>query len=125
MQKYGLFLSSTQAQAHEPSFSFSTAEKKLLVIFTYYILMQIFSFAFFSLSEQTLDALWTELFHYFICEQNENDPANPCSRSEFERLVYGEIKVPGLILTLAAPIMNFIFVVDYLELKEYFQKRRK
>ncbi len=124
MQKYGLFLSSTQTQAHKPSFSVSTAEKKLLNIFTYYILLQIFSFAFFSVFEQAADSLFTELFRYFICEQNGNDPANPCSRSEFERLVYGKLNVPGLILTLAAPIVNFASVVDYSELKEYFWERR-
>ena len=96
----------------------STAEKKLVIVFCYYIFLQVIAFVTFSVTQQVSDTLQTELFSYFICEQNGNDPSNPCSRSGFEGLINPVIILLSYVLAMFAPAVNFVFVVDYKETKQ-------
>ena len=76
------------------------------------------AFVTFSLSEQAAATLQTELFSYFLCEQNGHDPDSPCSRAGFEGLINPGITILSFILAMLAPTVNFVFVIDYQELKE-------
>lgn len=75
------------------------------------------AFVYFSQSEQAVDTLQTELFSYFICEQNGHNPDNPCSRSGFEGLIDPGITLLSFVLAMVAPAVNFVFVIDYREMK--------
>ena len=99
----------------------STAEKKLLIVFCYYIFLQVISFIYFSITKHSADTLQTELLSYFLCEQDGHDPSNPCSRSGFEYLINPGLAVLSFILALIAPVVNFVFVIDYQELKHKLQ----
>lgn len=111
-QTQGLF------RSNQHTFSVSIAEKKLLIVFCYYIFLQVIAFVTFSLSEQASDTLQTELFSYFLCEQNGQDPNNLCSRSGFEHLINPGITISSFVLAMIAPAVNFVFVVDYHEVKQ-------
>jgi ABC-type phosphate transport system permease subunit len=113
MQEQGLFRSSSKN-----SFHVSTAEKKLFIVFCYYIFLQAVVFVNFSLSGKAVDTLRSELFSYFFCEQNGYDPDNPCSRSGFENLINPGITFLSFMLAMVAPAVNFVFVIDYRELKQ-------
>ena len=116
LQTQGLFRSH-QFQSKN-TFSVSTAEKKLLIVFCYYIFLQVIAFVTFSLSEQGADTLQTELLSYFLCEQDGHDPGNPCSREGFENIINPGVTTLSFILAMMAPSVNFVFVVDYHELKQ-------
>lgn len=99
-------------------FHVSTAEKKLVIVFCYYIFLQVIALVAFSVTQQVGDTLQMELFSYFICEQNGNDPDNTCSRGGFEGLVNPVIILLSYLLAMVAPAVNFVFVVDYKEMKQ-------
>ncbi len=123
LQTQGLFRSNQLLSKN--SFYVSTAEKKLLIVFCYYIFLQVVGFVTFSLSEQASDSLQTELFSYFLCEQSGHDPDDPCSRSGFEDLVNPGVTILSIFMAMFAPFVNFVFVVDYRELKQKLMSLRK
>ena len=112
MQKYGI----VKSMKSTATSSLSTAEKKLLIVFFYYILLQVIVYIFFSLSQKLSLKLASEIAAYFLCEQNGYNPSNPCSRSGFENLI--TLAVLAFTITLLAPIVSFVFVVDCSLLKE-------
>ena len=122
LQNQGLFRSNPML-SKSPIFV-STAEKKLLIVFCYYIFLQVIGFVTFSLSEQASDSLQTELFSYFLCEQTGHDPSNPCSRSRLEALSNPGATILSVFLAMFGPFVNFVFVVDYSELKQKLRNLR-
>ena len=76
------------------------------------------AFIYFSLSAQASGKLEIKLFEYFVCEEDGYDPNNPCDRSGFENLIDRGVAFLTSVLALLAPITNFVFVVDYRELKQ-------
>ena len=120
LQEQGLFHSTLPESS---MIHVSTAEKKLLIVFIYYILLYVISLFGLSLGIQIADDLQTNLLSYFICEQNGHDPTAPCDRSGFESLHNQGILLLSYILAFLAPAVNFVFVVDYQELKQKFKKK--
>ena len=98
--------------------SLSTAEKKLLIVFSYYILIQVIVFIYFSQTQQVGSKIASEIAAYFVCEQNGQDPSNPCSRSGFENLINPGLAVLAFTVSLLLPVVGFVFVVDCNMLKE-------
>ena len=121
LQEQGLFHSTLPKSS---LIHVSTAEKKLLIVFTYYIFLYVISELNFTLGIQIADTLQTEVFSYFICEQNRHDCRHPCDRSGFENLLNQGILLLSSILLFLAPAVNFVFVVDYKELKQKFNNLR-
>ena len=120
LQEQGLFHSTLPKSS---LIHLSTAEKKLLIVFTYYIFLYVISQLNFTLGIQIADTLQTKVFSYFLCEQNGCDPSAPCDRSGFENLFNQGILLLSSILSFLAPAVNFVFVVDYKELKQKFNLR--
>ena len=112
----GLFRSN-QLPSKNPFFV-STAEKKLIIVFCYYIILQVVGFVAYSLSEQSSDAVQAELFSYFLCEQSGHDPDNPCSRSGFEDVIVPEVTILSIFMAMFGPLVNIVFVMDYNEFKQ-------
>lgn len=121
LQEQGLFHSTLSKSS---LIHVSTAEKKLLIVFTYYTFFYVIALVAFSLAKQITETLQTELISYFVCEQNGHDPSAPCDRSGFENLFNQGILLLSYILVFLAPAVNFVFVVDYQELKQKFQDLR-
>ena len=121
LQEQGLFHSTLPKSS---LIHVSTAEKKLLIVFTYYIFLYVISELNFTLAIQIADSLQTKVFSYFICEKNGCDPSAPCDRSGFENLLNHGIILLSSILSFLAPAVNFVFVVDYQELKQKFNNLR-
>lgn len=112
-QKYGIIKSVKE----KASLSFSIAEKKLLIVFIYYIIIQVIVFIYFSQSQQVGFQIRTEIARYFQCELNGHDPSNPCSRSGFENLINPALPIMAFTVALLLPIVSFVFVIDYETLK--------
>ena len=121
LQEQGLFHSTLPKSS---LIHVSTAEKKLLIVFTYYIFLYVIAELNFTLAIQIADTLQTEVFSYFLCEQNGCDPSAPCDRSGFENLLNQGIILLSSILSFLSPAVNFVFVVDYQELKQKFNNLR-
>ena len=100
------------------NFFVSTAEKKLLIVVCYYIFTLVIALINFSLSTQVSDTLQTELINYFLCEQNGLNLNMPCSRASFENLINPGLIILSSSLAYLMPSVNFVFVVDYQEVKE-------
>ena len=96
----------------------STAEKKLLIVFVYYIFMQVIVFIYFSQTQQAGPSLAREIALYFSCEQSGFDPNSPCDRSGFEALISPPLQVLAFAMALLVPIISFVFVVDCNMLKQ-------
>ncbi len=93
-------------------FSSSTVEKKLLIVFVYYIFMQVIVFIYFSQTQQARPSLVREISLYFSCERSGYDPNSPCDRSGFEALISPPLQVLAFAMALLVPIITFVFVVD-------------
>ena len=113
-QHHGLF----KAKESRNPISFGTAEKKLLIILFYYLVLEVLGFLIFSLTQKSVDLLQEELQSYFVCESRGHNPDNPCDRSQFERLGYPTIAILSISIVLLAPVANFVFVVNIQLLKE-------
>ena len=114
LQRHGLFHSNMSKNP----LSLTTAEKKLLIVFCYYIILQVVAFIHFSLTRQASEVIQGEFFRYFLCEQNGDDPDNRCSRSGFENLINPVVAILSFTLSLLATVVNFVFVISYRDLKQ-------
>ena len=124
-QHQGLF----KVKESKNPFSFGTAEKKLLIVFFYYLALNVLGFLIFSLFQRSAVLLQRELQRYFVCESQGYKPDSPCDRSRFERLGsnrsyygygYPTISIIATNIVLLAPVVNFVFVVNIQLLKEKF-----
>ncbi len=94
-------------------FSFGVAEKKLVIIFVYFVVLEVVGFVVFSLSQRNASQLTQELVKYFTCELNGHYPANPCDRTAFERFQQPTILIISYILLLLTPLVNMVYVMDF------------
>ena len=106
-------------------FSFGVAEKKLVIIFAYFIALEVMGLISFSLSQRNASQLMKEITKYFTCELYGHDPANPCSRAAFEKFLHPTIGISSNMLLYLTPLVNMVYVVDFqfLRSKISFKKR--
>ena len=106
-------------------FEFGTAEKKLLFVFFYYVLLSVVAITSFALGTRNASPFVKNIQRYFFCEQSGHDPNNPCSRSEFEKLSNPSITTLSYILLAIFPVINLVFVVNIQELKQSWRRLLK
>lgn len=98
----------------------STTEKKLLILFCYYVISTVVELTTFSDGVRKSAIFRSALRKYFACEIKGHNPLDPCDREKFES-VYSEVPV---ILAYGTrgflPLFNVIFVVNFHKLKEKF-----
>ena len=77
----------------------------------------------FSLATRGAKRFISEVIHYFDCERRGIDPDNLCDAS-------GYINIPNVCISLLSyvligmyPLINFIYVIDVHELKQYLRGR--
>lgn len=63
------------------------------------------------------------VLRYFECERKGVDPNNPCDPNSFTKLLHVALTSLSYILLGLFPMVNFIFVINIRELKQYAQKQ--
>ena len=115
-QQHGLF----KMKMSQSPFKISTAERKILIVFVYYIFLGVFALTSFTLGAKvsagprSIDAFTK----YFLCEAAPN-PAETCERGY---LAYDETELFSVAIVLLAlfPVVNLIFTIDTKEAKKFF-----
>ena len=100
-------------------FKIGTAERKILIIFCYYIVLGTFALITFTLATKNGDRFSSEVVGYFTCELRGIDSDKPCDRSRFEALSHPVLNCISFILLGIFPGINLIFVVNVEELKRW------
>lgn len=95
-----------------------TAERKLLIVFIYYVLLAAIALTTFTISTRDSGVLAEKVFSYFKCEQNGHNSSSPCSRSEFGATKSAGLTTVSYILLGLFPVVNLIYAVNIQELKE-------
>ena len=116
MQQHCLF----RVKQSKNLFKIETAEKKILIVFCYYVILVIFTLISFTIATRNADQFSEELEKYFVCELI--GPSTPCPRQGFERLTQPEMTSIAYILLGLFPLANLVFVVNVREVKEKFDQ---
>ena len=104
-------------------FKFGTAEKKLLVVFSYYVVLASVALTAFTLSIRNSSNFITSIQQYFLCEQGGHDSSSPCSRDYISQS-FPSLTTLSYILLGLFPVVNLIYAMNLKELKEMAQKLR-
>lgn len=121
MQQHGLFVN----KYSKSPLKIGTAERKLLIVFCYYVLLAVIALTAFTLSTKNLSQSVKFILKHFDCERDGHNTSNPCSRSEFEELNNAALTTFSYILLGLFPIVNLVYAVNIQELKVYCQCFRK
>lgn len=119
MQQHGLFQARHSKNPHKTG----TAERKILIVFVYYVLLAVFAVLGFSLANRDAERFTTEVVHYFECERKGVDPDNPCDTSGYRRIPNIYIAMLSYVLIGMYPLINFLYVIDVQELKQHLRDR--
>ncbi len=96
-----------------------TAEKKLLVIIVYYVLLAVLALTTFTIFSQTLPLFMKNLFDYFVCERNGSSESEPCDQGGFQDLTNPIPANMSFVLLAVNPWLNLVFALNIRELKEF------
>lgn len=125
LQRHGLLRDNSYKTSVKNSFKIGTAERKLLIVFCYYVLLASVSLTAFTISTRNLAHFAELLGDYFSCEIGGHNSSNPCSRSEFEALSNAGLAGSAYILLGLFPIVNLLYAVNVQELKVFCRCFRK
>ena len=117
MQQHILYKAS---QLKHP-FSFSDTERKLLIVFWFFVVSTVISLTVFSDFARKSDIFEAELNQYFSCELHGYNPADPCDREQ----VISE--VPAIFSSFFSgtlPVANLVFVISFQGLRNACSKMR-
>ncbi len=122
-QQEGLF----RAKQDKVPMKMGTAEKKIFIIFCYYIVLGIIALSTFTEAVRNDDETAEEYRKYFRCESAGIDPNDPdeCDRSGFENNDTLFLTAATYVLVGIFPAVNLIFAVNNRELKQVFTKGLK
>ena len=104
-------------------FQFGTAEKKLLIVFCYYVVLAAVALTGFTLSTRNNSQFIMDIQKYFLCEQSGCNSNRPC-RINYNRYSYPSMTLLGYVLLGLFPVVNLIYAINLTELKEIVQKLR-
>ena len=89
----------------------STAEKKLIFVFTYYIVFAVLTLAYYSVATRDHYEFIDAVKEYFFCEAGGYDPENPCPR-DYEQYRYPRLQSTVFAVMGFIPMMNLVFVIN-------------
>lgn len=115
LQQQGLF-KTTQSKS---PFKLSTAEKKLLIVFCYYILLGAFALHTFVLSTRNAKRRVDKFSDHFKCEASGSGA--DCSKSELVTFTFPWHSIISNMLFGLFPAVNLIFVTNIQELKQFYR----
>ena len=102
-------------------FKFGTAEKKLMIVFSYYIVLSSVALTTFTLSTRNIDILIRGIQEYFFCEQGGFDPEDRCTR-DYLKYAYPSLSTISYALLGLFPVVNLIYAINLKELKAALNK---
>ena len=108
LQQHGLF----KARQSRNPYKIGTAERKVLIVFVYYVILTVISLTAFTLIVQDADRLSSALLRYFECESKGVDPNNPCDPNTYIKLQHVAVISLSYILLGLFPVVNFVFVIS-------------
>ncbi len=97
-------------------FKLTTAEKKLIFVFAYYVVFAVLTLVYYSLTYSNLDNFLDAVTEYFKCEATGHNPDNPCPKS-YEQYKYPQIGATVYILMGFIPVINLVFVINSMALE--------
>ena len=99
------------------------AERKILIIFCYYVLVVVIALIAFTVTTSNIGQFAAAVADYWLCELTGVDPENPCDelRASLERFQFPVLSSFSYILLWIFPAVNLIFVVNIRELKQKFK----
>ena len=111
-------------QRSESPIRLGTAEKKVLIVFLYYVLLGIIALASFGINTRTLKAFVSALEVYFLCESARS---GNCEQSRNTALQYSfsGLTDTSYILLALFPLVNLVYAFNFNELKEILHIRLK
>ena len=112
-------------KSHENSnpFKFGTAEKKILIVTCYCIVLSTVALTAFTLSTRDTPAFVRNIGLYFLCEQRGHDPENPCSR-DYIKNSDSVLTMLSYVLLSLFPVVSLIYAINIRELKEFMQRMK-
>ncbi len=113
-------------KSHENSnpFKFGTAEKKILIVTCYCIVLSTVVLTALTLSTRDdTTAFVRNIGLYFLCEQRGHDPENPCSR-DYIKNSDSVLTMLSYVLLSLFPVVSLIYAINIRELKEFMQRMK-
>lgn len=109
--------------AEKDSGLIGTAERKILIVFVYYVILAVIALLAFLMTIRDEEKFIHELGIYFVCERKGHDPDNPCDTSGYTKVLHVGLTTLSFILLGLFPMVNFMFVISVRELKRYLEKK--
>ena len=94
-----------------------TAQKKLLFVFCYYVVLSIVALTTFTVFTRDTPLLLNAVQRYFFCEQSGHNSSNPCDLGKFEKLTSTEGITLAFVLLMMFSMVNLIYIVSIEEIK--------
>lgn len=94
-----------------------TAEKKIIIVFSYYLVLEVVALASFVLNSQTSDEFSYSLSYYFACESKLPGRCD-CYRNSALQFTFSGLSDTAYILFALYPLVNLVYAVEFNELKK-------
>ena len=91
-------------------FSFNDTERKLLIVFWFFVVSTVINLTIFSEFARKSDIIGAKLNKYLFCELRGHNPANPC---DLERVVSDVHITFSYFFHGTLPVANLVFVVSF------------
>ncbi|ORU95080.1 MAG: hypothetical protein A6F71_10475 [Cycloclasticus sp. symbiont of Poecilosclerida sp. M] len=105
-------------------FSFNVTERKLLIVFWFFVVSTVINLTAFSEFARKSDIFEAELNQYFSCELGGHNPANPCDRERVERVLSEIPIVLAYLFHGTLPVANLMFVISFQGLRNACSERQ-
>ena len=103
------------------SFQIGTAQRKLLIILCYYVLLAMVALTGVSIPLRNAEQLTNVLTEYWQCEAAGIDPENPCNRASVEQQSNPALITISYVLLWIFPAVNLIFAINIREIRQKFK----
>ncbi len=107
LQHQGLFGQNAKNAKH----ALNKAERKLIIIFTYYMVFATLTLVYYSIVTGNYDNFEEAVIDYFSCEAGGYNPVSPCPK-DYEQYTYPELQATIYIVMGFIPSVNLIYVID-------------
>ena len=111
-------------QSRSP-FQIETAEKKILIIFCYDVILGVIVLTTFTLATKNEQRFREEITLYFTCESLGTEMNCASQRSSYQALLYPALNCLSFVLLGIFPAINLIFAVNTEELKQWCCRARR
>ena len=105
---------------------FGTAEKKLLIVLCYYVILAATILTTMTLVSRVTLELEDNIQEYFLCEESGHNFSHQCDHSKIDRLNLPSIVINITMFLLGLfPVTNLVYAVNVEELRDDLKKRWK